>query len=73
MYDIAEKHGTIEKDFEKMNVLNVVYVPKGLAKEKLLHYQRRFMKEFYLRLRIIVNYFKRLTANPSNIFEMFKK
>ena len=72
IYDIAEQHGTIEKDFEKMNLLDVVYVPNGLSKEKLLYYQRRFMKEFYLRPRIIGNYVGRLIANPSNIFNMFK-
>ena len=72
MYDIAEQHGTIDKDFEKMNLLDVVYVPNGLSKEKLLYYQRLFMKEFYLRPRIIGNYLKRLLANPSNFFAMLK-
>jgi len=72
MYDIAKQHGTIEKDFEKMNILDVVYVPRGLSKEKLLCYQRRFMKEFYLRPRIVGNYIKRLMSNPSNLFDMFK-
>ena len=72
MYDIAEQHGTIDKDFEKMNLLDVVYVPNGLSKEKLLYYQRRFMKEFYLRPRIIGNYLRRLLTNPSNFFAMLK-
>lgn len=72
MYDIAEQHGTIDKDFEKMNLLDVVYVPNGLSKEKLLCYQQRFMKEFYLRPRIIGNYLKRLLANPLNVFNMIK-
>lgn len=72
MYDIAEQHGTIDKDFEKMNLLDVVYVPNGLSKEKLLYYQQRFMKEFYLRPRIIGNYLKRLMVNPLNLFNMIK-
>ena len=72
MYDIAEQFGEIEKDFEKMNLLDVVYVPKGLSKEKLVYYQRRFMREFYLRPGIIGNYLKRLVVNPMNIFNMIK-
>jgi radical SAM superfamily enzyme YgiQ (UPF0313 family) len=72
MYSIAEQHGTIEKDFEKMNLLDVVYIPNGLSREKLLYYQRRFMKEFYLRPRIIGSYLKRLLSNPLNVFNMFK-
>ena len=72
MYDIAEKHGTIEKDFEKMNLLDVVYVPNGLSKENLLDFQRRFMREFYMRPRIIVNYVGRLLKNPSNLLNMVR-
>ena len=72
MYNIAEQHGTIEKDFEKMNLLDVVYVPKVLSKEKLLYFQRRFMKEFYLRPRILGNYIRRMVTNPLNIFNMSK-
>ncbi|MBA3018583.1 MAG: B12-binding domain-containing radical SAM protein [Proteobacteria bacterium] len=72
MYDIAEQHGRIDKDFEKMNLLDVVYVPNGLSKEILLNYQRSFMKEFYLRPRIIGNYLKRLASNPLNLYAMGK-
>jgi radical SAM superfamily enzyme YgiQ (UPF0313 family) len=72
MYDIAKNHGTIEKDYEKMNLLDLVFVPNGLSKKRLLHYQQRFMREFYLRPRIIGNYVGRLIANPYNIINMFK-
>ncbi len=72
MYAIAEHFGTIEKDYEKMNLLEVVYVPDNLSKEKLLYYQRRFMRKFYLRPRIIGNYIGRLLSNPLNVFNMFR-
>lgn len=72
MYDIADQHGTLDKDLEKMNLLNVVYVPNGLSKEKLLYYQRLFMKQFYLRPQIIGSYLKRLSANPLNLANMIK-
>ncbi len=72
MYDIAEEHGTVEKDFEKMNLLDVIYVPNGLSKEKVLKYQSKFVREFYLRPRIIGNYLLRLLSNPFNILRMLK-
>jgi len=72
MYEIAERHGTIENNFEKMNILNVVFVPEGLSKEKLLYFQRRFMKKFYLRPRIFGSYMKRFVSNPLNFFRMAK-
>jgi len=72
MYDVAEKYGTIEKDFEKMNLLDVVYVPNGLSKENLLDFQRRFMWEFYIRPRIIENYIIRVLKNPTNLLNMLR-
>jgi len=72
MFDIAEQHGTIHKDYEKMNLLEVVYVPNGLSREKLLYFQQRFMKEFYIRPHVIGNYLKRIANNPSNLSSMFK-
>lgn len=72
MFDIAEQHGTVEKDFEKMNLLDVVYVPTGLSKEKLLDFQRRFMWEFYMRPRIIGNYIIRMLKNPTNLLNMLR-
>jgi anaerobic magnesium-protoporphyrin IX monomethyl ester cyclase len=72
MYAVAEQHGTIEKNFEKMNLLDVVYVPKGLSKENLFDFQRRFMWEFYMRPKIIGNYIVRLLKNPSNLCSLLK-
>jgi len=72
LYNIAEKYGTIENDFKKMNILDVVYVPEGLSKEKLLYFQKRFMKEFYLRPRIVGNYLKRLLSNPLNLLRILR-
>ena len=72
MFDIAEQFGVIEKDFENMNLLDVVYVPNGLSEEKLLSYQRRFMWEFYMRPRIIGNYIIRMLKNPTNLLNMLR-
>jgi anaerobic magnesium-protoporphyrin IX monomethyl ester cyclase len=72
MFNIADQYGIIEKDYEKMNLLDVVYIPKGLSREKLLYYQRRFMRKFYMRPRIIGNYLKRIADNPSGMLSMFR-
>lgn len=67
MYRIGEKYGSINKNWEKMNLLEVVFVPHGLTKEKLDMYQRKFLREFYLRPGIITTYIIRLLKNPENI------
>lgn len=68
MYEIGQKFGRIEKDWEKMNLLDVVFVPNGLTQEKLQEYQKKFLSDFYLRPRIFISYFKRLLSAPGNLF-----
>ncbi len=67
MYRIGEKYGYINKDWEKMNLLDAVFIPFKLSKEKLDMYQNKFLKEFYLRPVIIKTYILRLIKNPGNI------
>ena len=67
MYDIGQKFGLIEKDWERMNLLDVVFIPYGLTDEKLREYQKRFLSDFYLRPRIFFSYLKRLLAAPDNL------
>jgi len=72
IYNIAKNYGEIEENFEKMNILNVVYVPKGLSKKILIKYQKQFVIKFYFRIYIIINYFKRFLINPKNVFRILK-
>ena len=66
MYRVGEKYGSINKNWEKMNLLDVVFIPDGLTKEKLDAYQKKFLREFYFRPRIIMTYVLRLVKNPGN-------
>ena len=67
MYEIGQKHGTINTDWQSMNLLETVFIPDGLTKEKLEYYNKKFLKEFYLRPRIMSGYLKRAMANPKTI------
>ena len=64
IYEVANQYGEFDNDWRKMNLLNVVFVPYGLTREELEGYYRRFLKEFYLRPRIIASYLKRIASNP---------
>jgi len=66
MYRVGEKYGFINKNWEKMNLLDVVFIPDGLTKEKMDAYQKKFLREFYFRPRIIMTYILRLIKNPGN-------
>lgn len=67
MYEIGQKFGQVEKDWEKMNLLDVVFVPDGLSRQKLEEYQRKFLAGFYLRPLVIFSYLRRLLGAPGSL------
>ncbi|MBI3813208.1 MAG: radical SAM protein [Nitrospinae bacterium] len=66
IYNIADKYGKFNKDWSKMNMLQSVFIPNGLSEDKLNYYNKKMLKEFYLRPRIIGNYLLRMLENPRN-------
>jgi len=72
IYQWGDKYGTIERDWSKMNLMDAVYIPHGLSREKLFAYQTKFLRQFYLRPRIIVSYLRRILKNPSLIPHLLK-
>jgi anaerobic magnesium-protoporphyrin IX monomethyl ester cyclase len=56
LYKQAQTHGAFSPDWKKMNLLNVVFVPRGLSKQLLERYHSVFLRRFYFRRRIIINY-----------------
>jgi radical SAM superfamily enzyme YgiQ (UPF0313 family) len=72
IYKWGDKYGSFERDWKKMNLLDAVYIPQGLTGEKLLSYQKKFLREFYLRPRILLSYLKRILRTPSLIPYLFK-
>jgi len=72
LYEIAHQYGVFTNSWDKMNLLQPVFIPKGLDEEILNSSTRKMLKEFYLRPRIIWNYFLRMVKNPGNIFRILK-
>lgn len=66
LYNKAEEYGEFNKDYSKMNLLEVVFIPKGLSRKELKKYSLYFIKTFYLRPKIIFSYFLRIIRNPSS-------
>lgn len=65
IYDRAAEFGTFDGDWSKMNLLNAVFIPHGLTREDLEHYQREILRRFYLRPRIVAGYLRRLAESPA--------
>jgi radical SAM superfamily enzyme YgiQ (UPF0313 family) len=64
LYQIASQYGQFENNWEKMNELDIVFVPKGLTKDDLRRYSKEMFRRFYLRPKIVLNYMKRIIENP---------
>ncbi|MEW6063422.1 MAG: radical SAM protein [Nanoarchaeota archaeon] len=60
VYKIADEYGTFNKDFDKMNMWTPTFIPKGLTKKDIEHYQKLAFRKFYLRPKIIYSYLKML-------------
>ncbi len=67
IFDRAAEFGEFDSDWSRMNLLNTVFIPHGLTREDLEQHQRKMLKQFYLRPRIILGYLRRLVANPAMI------
>ena len=72
IYNMADKYGKFNKDWSKMNMLQSVFIPNGLSEDKLSYYNKKMLKEFYLRPRIIKNYAFRMVENPRNAGNFLK-
>jgi anaerobic magnesium-protoporphyrin IX monomethyl ester cyclase len=65
LYRRAAEFGEFDPDWEKMNLLNVVFVPYGLTPEDLLSAQKELIRRFYFRPRIATDYGSRIIYNPA--------
>jgi len=72
IYKVANQYGKFDDDWEKMNLLETVFIPNGLTQEKLEKYSRSAWRKFYLRPKIILSYVKRILQNPKNFGRIFQ-
>lgn len=72
LYEIAGKFGKFEDDWNKMNLLQSVFIPDGLTAEEIDEYYKKILKEFYLRPSIILSYLCRLIENPAIAWRICK-
>jgi radical SAM superfamily enzyme YgiQ (UPF0313 family) len=72
LYEQANEFGEFDNDWKKMNLLEIIFVPRGLHKEDLKKYSTTLIREFYLRPKIIASHFLRIIQNPVSYVRMIK-
>lgn len=60
LYDVAEKYGTLNKDWKKTSGWLPVYVPYDLRVEDLETMSKKAFRQFYFRPRVIISYILRI-------------
>ncbi|MDD5773552.1 MAG: radical SAM protein [bacterium] len=55
-----EKHGALEKDWNRFTTFNPVFIPRGLSENILNNYQKNIFSSFYLRPNTIIKFLKKI-------------
>lgn len=55
---IAGQYGEFDNDWGKMNLFSPVFVPSGMTKEQLINGQKRAIRKFFFRPKVVSSYLK---------------
>ncbi len=66
LYRDIHQLGEFEEDWEKMDCMNFLFIPKGMTREVLEKYFIRFYKAHFLRIKTLWSYFTMLWHSPDS-------
>jgi len=66
-YGTVRDFGEFDEDWPRMNLLNFVFVPRGLTLERLEGLYREFIRRFYQRPHIMARYTRLMIRSPYNL------
>jgi len=66
MYCNIREHGTFEEDWEQMNALNFMFVPKGFTRNRLEALHQEFYRRYFTRPATLLNYIKMIWKSPDS-------
>jgi radical SAM superfamily enzyme YgiQ (UPF0313 family) len=66
----AGRFGWLVRDWEKMNMLKISFIPRGLTADQILRHQKTAYFRFYLRPRIVLSYLAMAFSSPANFLKM---
>ncbi len=66
LYENLNETGEFNEDWEKMDCMNFLFIPKGLNKELLERYFIKFYKTHFMRFRTIWNYISMIWKSPDS-------
>ena len=66
LYENIHELGTFEEDWEKMDCMNFLFVPKGMTKDRLEKLFIEFYKAHYKRPKVLIQYVTMLWRSPDS-------
>jgi anaerobic magnesium-protoporphyrin IX monomethyl ester cyclase len=66
IYSDIREHGTFEENWELMNALNFIFVPKGFTKDRLEERHVEFYRRYFTRPQILLNYVSMIWKSPDS-------
>ena len=66
IYSGIHEQGDFEENWEQMNALNFIFVPKGFTKDRLEQRHREFYRRYFSQPRILLNYITMIWKSPDS-------
>ena len=66
LYEKAHELGTFDEDWEKMDCMNFLFVPKGMTAELLEKLFIRFYRKHFMRPKMLLNYLTMIWRSPDS-------
>jgi len=66
MYCDIREQGHFEENWEQMNALNFIFIPKGFTRDRLEQLYREFYRGYFSRPRILLNYVSMIWKSPDS-------
>jgi len=64
LYDNIREHGAFEENWEEMNALNFIFVPKGFTKDQMEDRHQEFYRRYFTRPRMLLTYLRLSWESP---------
>ncbi len=72
VYKTLHEYGQFTENWEQMNCMNFVFIPKGMTKDQLEALYNEFIRRFYRRTRIHWGYTKMIWKSPHSVIDFLK-
>ena len=66
LYEDIHEYGTFKEDWENMDCMHFLFIPRGMTKERLEKLFKQFYKTHFLRPRVLWGYATMLWKSPSS-------